>query len=545
MKLSTLTKTLTILTALSFIGADDCAINQNKNQNKPVKTPESVPLAGEHSECGTVTQGEEWRQLHFEVGPLTDGYRVMLAEKPDGTGAITVDDQIDMRCRAINKVDRPLEPVSNDDVFSHTFDDSCATLVPAGPFDITHLFHRKNSVECTVTFKDLCGACKGSSDIWLAWVKSGPTNEEIDAAEDAIPERDNNHSFGLGVDTPTALSSTHWSTLLNKWRDNDWSLRTARTIIYLGADGKPMNMQPLRDWVNALKNARLDSGDSIELVVTVSVLGSWDGESRPPVSRKDFRTHFNTLVQKFPEVRYWGLINEPEVDLEADKDLPSWRHRADAAVEYFVDGWQVLRDCKLARLCSNDVMLVAGEFAYKGRHPQKSVRFWRRYGDQMIEAVKKGKISRFPIRWSFHPYADISGANTGGTDRFVRFLDNLQRKAKQKAKLGNKSLRAWLTETGTLLHYGPGCSSSAGDLNHDRLAQYNGARTVFRLNKKRRVDRIYWWDFKQEEDHVWDSAMVDSNNVPRTSFCALTHEIDWREECRGAAYATQCKETSR
>ena len=169
MNKSTCIKLLAILASLSFIGADDCAINQGVNQNTAVNNPQSVPIFGGYSECGNVVPGETWTELAFEVGPLTPGYKVMLAANGEGTGAIVVDDEIQIWCQAINQSDVLIGDTLV--IFDQSFHNSCLNIVPHGPFDISYLFRSTRSVSCRVFFKDVCGGCKGSSLIWLAWVE--------------------------------------------------------------------------------------------------------------------------------------------------------------------------------------------------------------------------------------------------------------------------------------------------------------------------------------------------------------------------------------
>jgi hypothetical protein len=349
------------------------------------------------------------------------------------------------------------------------------------------------------------------------------SDDDVDASEEALTSAGDN-AFGLGTDAPTAVASPNFKTLQSKWRDKDWSLRTARTVFYVGLNGKPMDTAPLHAWVNAVAAAGL------EPMVGVSVLTRFEEPHLAPVKRPEFRARFQTLLHEFPEVRYWGVVNEPDLELTG-----SATQRADEAVDYFTDGYKVLRKCKQQQICASKVSLVAGEFSYQGGNPAKSEAFWNRYGKAMLKAYKDKDVRVFPKVWAFHPYTDVSGANTKGTDRFDAFLADLEK----DAKLGKNSLRAWLTETGTILHLGDRCSTSAGDLNKHPNAQLEGARTTFKINNPGRVDRIYWWQYKQVAGHPWDSAMVDANDVPRPAFCGLTKQAVGA--CKGENAATQCK----
>src|SRR5206468_1399832 len=105
-----------------------------------------------------------------------------------------------------------------------------------------------------------------------------------------------------------------------------------------------------------------------------------------------------------------------------------------------------------------------------------------------------------------------------GTDRFDAFLTGLEKERKQP----KGHFRAWMTETGGILHLGGGCATSAGNINGHPQKQYNGARASYAMQRDGRVDRVFWWQFQQipkspvlPDGHPWDSAMVDATGTPR------------------------------
>lgn len=511
-----------ILSTFAAMGVDECAVNQGGNQDKPVDDPDSVPIAVEHSDCQGVTPGEVWDELTFEVGPLAEGYKVLLAGKPDGTGDIHVDDRLEITCLTVDKHDKPLETVSADDIFAHDFFKSCDQgPEAAGPFDVTYLFDKTHSVECKVRFKDVCGVCEGSSDIWLAWVDVGA---QIEAAEETQSTA-NKYSFGLGVDAHQAVVSQHWATLRDQWKDDSWNgnpdawgLRTARTVYYVGdIEDAPK----FESWLNAVQ------AHGLEPVVTVSVRNDWD-HIKAPVSRSDFRGKFEALLTKYKAVRYWGVINEPDLELDGTSN-----QRAVDAAEYFVHAARALRKCKLEGKCDPYVSLIAGEFANQGNWSQKkNENFWKHYRQQLTKAMRRKtwNLPAFPLIWGLHPYIDSidPDGNLEATKRFLKFLKETETHpevSKATGGLKEGALRAWLTETGVLLYIAPNCY----DPNGDAAWQFDGASRLFEMNDYDRVDRIYWWHFQQGLDMnghglSWDSAMVAHDNIPRPSFCALTKQ---------------------
>ncbi|WP_207217708.1 MULTISPECIES: hypothetical protein [Sorangium] len=384
------------------------------------------------------------------------------------------------------------------------------------------------------------------------------SDEEIDAIEDALSAEAGQYAFGLGdghIETkkdevtqkkirqlatvwkqmaPEGTSPPHWQELKNRWSedndgdgDNEWSLRSLRTIFYVSSDHKKANRKFLNEWIESVKTEKLDP------YITLSARPL---DSKKPVSPGKFGEEFEKLLHEFsartsdPKVLRWGIINEPDLELPVeDQNLEKW---AKTAVKYFVESSKVLRKCKRERICSNEVMLVAGEF---GRGNKA---YWNHYAKAMQTAVhqEKGGPKRFPRIWSLHPYRDIIEGNIHITKEFVGFLE----KWETEEDLPNHTLRAWITESGTLLHSKRGCTN----INNDPRAQYRGANTVFKMNggpssKKlaNRVDRIYWWGFQQSawppdnkddkgeelEGHVWDSALVDYHGFKRPSYCALAN----------------------
>src|SRR6185369_13171232 len=151
----------------------------------------------------------------------------------------------------------------------------------------------------------------------LAWLGCAGEPDGTDGGDDDAEVADDaealkaesaigGHAFGLGVDAPKAVTSPLWSTLVAKWRDGDASLRTARNVFYL-ADGM-YDPAKLRAWVDGVK------AGGLEPMVGVSVLRHNDkGDKIQPVSRATFRARFHDLLLAFPDVPYWGVVNEPDL----------------------------------------------------------------------------------------------------------------------------------------------------------------------------------------------------------------------------------------
>lgn len=375
-------------------------------------------------------------------------------------------------------------------------------------------------------FASLSAGCIAGSD------DSSDDDEEVADNEDALRAEAaiGGHAFGLGVDAPTAVTSPLFAKLKAAWKEGDSKLSTARIVFYL--DDAHYDKNKLRAWVDGVK------AGGLQPVVALSVLREdASGKHLDPVGRATYRARFADLLTSFPDVAYWGAVNEPDLELTGDSGA-----RAHDAAVYYADAYRTLRRCQNAGHCKGSVLLVAGEFSYQGGNPRKSEAFWRDYASAMSDLVQKKKVHRFPRIWSLHPYMDTIDGELGGTDRFDAFLEGVE----EDEHLARGHLRAWMTETGGILHEGSKCSTSGGDLNGHPKKQYDGAKSVFAMQKKGRVDRVFWWQFQQipkspvlPNGHPWDSAMADATGTPRAAFCALTKQP--LAACKGDAYAFQCQ----
>ncbi len=360
--------------------------------------------------------------------------------------------------------------------------------------------------------------------------------DDTGESEDALSMGDKK-MFGLGVDAPAMITSPLYPKLHASWRQGAYSLQTARIVFYADSHGV-YDPAKLRTWVDAVKGAGL------EPVVGVSVMrnklnpATNQDERISPLPHKTFRARFWKLIRQFPEVKAWGVVNEPDLELHGVTDK-----EADGAV-YYVDGAVTLRRCQIKKKCAKGVELIAGEFSYQG--DANSLPFWKRYGDEILTHVKSkahpnGKLRGLPRLWAFHPYADTTDGTAHGTRAFSSFLGDLE----AKANVPSGTLRVWLTETGTLLEHGGGgkvtCGMSGLNPNGRADLQFRGAQAVFSMTSISRVDRIYWWQAIQAGPGwpgIWDSAMADSNQAPRASYCALTKQP--ASACTGGTMSRHC-----
>jgi hypothetical protein len=183
-----------------------------------------------------------------------------------------------------------------------------------------------------------------------------------------------------------------------------------------------------------------------------------------------------------------------------------------------------------------------------------------------------------PAIWAVHDYADVTGDGTGDLALFEQTLAKLNDRYD-----GGRGARIWITEAGIDMTSpmssdvnhpgGVSCSPSAADarinsfgclVDGDPQGQAAGAaiwQTLPLLHAATRsgqvaVTQLYWYQFQlgsltcsatspcslsQSESvdvdvpalHAWDSALVDAQGQPRTSFCVITGLP--LSQCRGHA----------
>jgi hypothetical protein len=373
--------------------------------------------------------------------------------------------------------------------------------------------------------------------------------------------------FGLGVDAPLAMSSPTYGELKQRWTTGEFSVKSARIVFNIDAvDGNPdgaCTTKPVKTCTTDLvASNRLDpEAWAVADASGLSSLGSWigsvkgaglvplvaidvhrfsDGKHASSLSTGEFRGRFGYLLSSFPEVAAWGLINEPN-----DNGFEAGTGGIAQAVEYYVAGAEVLHDLQ-AKGHSNGVKLWAGEFAVGGKQS-----YWSDYLGEMLkqvhEAPKKDHVG-FPHVWGLHPYGDTTDGNTDETGAYTKFLGDFEKEHHWK----DRTLRVWLTETGTMLEWGIGkdgkadCADSGAKYktNADAArAQFHGAQAVYEFTKYSRVDRVYWWQFEEgacDWGGAWDSGMVDWNGAPRPAYCALTRQGDDLTTCNGMSYSRDC-----
>jgi hypothetical protein len=376
--------------------------------------------------------------------------------------------------------------------------------------------------------------------------------------------------FGLGVDAPTAIQSPNYGELDEHWRTGEFSIQSARLVVHIDAtDDNPdsqctsdinskccpggntaacsdllqTNALSVSEWAarNAGGLTALTSwlsgvkAGGLTPLVAIQVQRFSHDRGQASLSTGQFRARFGYLLDAFPQVARWGLINEPN-----GNGFSAGDGGIAQAVEYYVNGAEVLHDLQ-AKGHSGSVRLWAGEFAWGA--PQSY--WWDYLGETLkqVDSAPKSDHIGFPHVWGLHPYGDTTSGNTDETGAYTKFLGEFE----SQHHWQDRSLRVWLTETGTMFEWAAGNCGDAGSkyktTGAAEKAQFDGARAVYEFTTFSRVDRVYWWQFQQAPctwGGNWDSGMVDWNGTPRAPFCALTGQSDYRSACSGMAYSRDC-----
>jgi hypothetical protein len=158
-----------------------------------------------------------------------------------------------------------------------------------------------------------------------------------------------------------------------------------------------------------------------------------------------------------------------------------------------------------------------------------------------------------PGFWSFHDYADITAAGVESTDAYSANLDAFISVLASHYGAGDRT-PIWLTEAATQLHGGlvrepngtartcdngePGDELSprgewrmSACLDQDTVAarqrQAWAARAWLQIPiRNPRVTQIDWWTPNTGAYVGWDSALLDSIDTPRASYCVLAYGED-------------------
>ena len=180
----------------------------------------------------------------------------------------------------------------------------------------------------------------------------------------------------------------------------------------------------------------------------------------PPM--KQYRKSFRVFRKRYPWVRDFSAWNEANHTAQPTAKKPAAAARFYAAMR---------KDCRGCRIVAADVL----------------------DSPDMVHWIKRFKRHAPGARlWGLHNYKDANDRR--GTTRVLL-----------RAVRG----KIWLTETGGILRLKPAKQARAVTRAY-RLARAN-----------RRVQRVYYYEWKKQPKNRWDSAFLNANGTQRPAYRAL------------------------
>lgn len=246
--------------------------------------------------------------------------------------------------------------------------------------------------------------------------------------------------------------------------------------------------------------------------------------------------HVDGLPRGLPQVIKWGAWNEPDLNTTNQKN--PLRHLADApkAAQF----WEVAKAVLSGKheLHCYRCTMVAGEFeedtvtVNKDHHIEPYHRAYiERYRNTLL-CHKSCKAMRFlpwperPHVWGLHDYSDLIA---GGTHKGIENKDakNFVKLIDTKA-LGNPFI--WLSEQGVDLQNGdeetPLYHKESPPTTNDARQRKAGLDFLTLDAVSKHIERVNYYMYsapEKNEEHLFDSALLDENLNARPVYCVIVY----------------------
>ena len=193
----------------------------------------------------------------------------------------------------------------------------------------------------------------------------------------------------------------------------------------------------------------------------------------PPM--KLYRKSFRTFRARYPWVRDFSAWNEANHTAQPTADKPA------AAARYYN---AMRKACRSCRIIAADVLDTP----------------------DMVQWLRKFKQHAHGARlWGLHNYKH---ANDG--------------KPTTRVMLRAVRGKIWLTETGGMLRLKPHPGSSGDGRRSTPTKQARAVTRAYRIARSsRRIERMYYYEWKKQPKNRWDSAFLNANGTPRPAYRAL------------------------
>jgi Glycosyl hydrolase catalytic core len=253
-------------------------------------------------------------------------------------------------------------------------------------------------------------------------------------------------------------------------------IKHARLALAWNWNKDPYTLARTDEWIAAAQAA------GVRPFVAFNRDWSSGGEKRLP-SLRAYRRSFRAFRARYPHVREFSAWNEANHATQ-----PTYR-KPKAAAKFFNAMRASCRGCTV----------VAADLL-DSRNMVPWLKVFKRH-------ARGAKL------WGLHNYQDANNGTTHGT------------KALLKAVKG----KIWLTETGGILRLKPSKGSRGKGRKATRAKQATAVKRVFKLARlSQRIDRIYFYEWKQNPKNRWDSAFVNADGTLRPAYHALKRSLKRR-----------------
>jgi hypothetical protein len=225
-------------------------------------------------------------------------------------------------------------------------------------------------------------------------------------------------------------------------------------------------------WMNSAKYNHIDP------------LIAFGRDWRPSGQRKlptlaEYRKSFKLFHARWPQVRDFSAWNEANHTAQPTANKPR------AAARFY----NALRKaCHGCRVIAADVLDSPDSVDW--------IKRFKRY-------APKARL------WGLHNYKDAND-RTNSTRRFL------------KAVRG----KVWLTETGGILRLKPHPGSHGNGRTETKAHQAGAVGRVFKLARTyRRIQRVYFYEWRHQAKNRWDSAFLDADGHKRPAYRALQRNL--------------------
>jgi hypothetical protein len=267
---------------------------------------------------------------------------------------------------------------------------------------------------------------------------------------------------GLGDQDPATFSDPAFGAL---------QLKTTRLTLAWDWWRDPTVVESTDRWIAAALAAR------VRPLIAFNRNWRWNGYKVLP-SRRLYLEGFRAFRARYPDVRDFSAWNEANHVTQPTALNPK------AAAGYY----NALRAaCRTCTIVAADVL--------DSRDMSWWITTFQRY-------APRARL------WGLHNYTDANDA--AGTTREL---------------LGLVPGQVWLTETGGIKSFRPASVPATGVRRQTFRQQAAAVRRAMRIARSsRRIERVYFYEWRHDPANRWDSAFRNTDGTPRPAYTAL-HEI--------------------